>query len=139
MMLHSLYPFVWQTDSGLFRGSLTWEYTLSLVFTLLLALGFVVLLYLQWRDLRQRVSRRVRWGLCLMRGVVYLCLLGMLLNPTLLIQKVLRLLPPLAVVVDTSGSMALPEATGTSRLQQALTYLRSDQTPPLQALSERYQ
>ena len=139
MMLHSLYPFVWQTDSGLFRGSLTWEYTLSLLLTLLLALGFVVLLYLQWRDLRRRVSRRMRWGLCLVRGVVYLCLLGMLLNPTLLIQKVLRLLPPLAVVVDTSGSMALPEASGTSRLQQALTYLRSDQTPPLHALSERYQ
>src|SRR5262245_2785032 len=131
MMLHSWQSFVWQTDAGLFRGSLTWEYTLSLFFTALLALGFVVLLYLQWRDLRQRVSRRVRWGLCLLRGLVYLCLLGMLLNPTLLIQKVLRLLPPLAVVLDTSGSMALPGANGTSRLQQALAYLQSEQTPPL--------
>jgi hypothetical protein len=63
----------------------------------------------------------------------------MLLNPTLLIQKVLRLLPPLAVAVDTSGSMALPEADGNSRLQQTLDYLRGDASSPLRALSEHYQ
>jgi uncharacterized membrane protein len=139
MIPQSLHPFVWQTTSGLFRGSLTWEHTLPLLVVCLLALGFVVLLYLQWRNLRRRVTPLACWGLGFLRAVAYLLLLGMLLNPALLIQKVLRLLPPLAVVIDTSGSMALPEANGESRLQQALTYLRSDQVAPLQSLSEHYQ
>jgi hypothetical protein len=139
MIPQSLHPFVWQTSSGLFRGGLTWEHTVPVLVVCLLALGFVVLLYLQWRDLRQRVSPLARWGLGMLRGVAYLLLLGMLLNPTLLIQKVLRLLPPLAVVIDTSGSMALPDTNGVSRLQQALAYLRGDQAAPLQALSEHYQ
>jgi hypothetical protein len=130
---------IWQTTSGLFRGSLTWEYTLPLLVVGLLALGFVVLLGWQWYDLRRRVTLATRWGLCLLRGAVYLLLLGMLVNPTLLIQKVLRLLPPLAVVIDTSGSMALPDGSGISRLQQALGYLRSEHSTLLQPLSEHYQ
>src|SRR5215510_2271799 len=136
MIPQSLHPFVWQTPSGLFRGGLTWEHTVPLLVVFLLGLGFVVLLYLQWRALRQRVSPLACWGLGILRGAAYLLLLVMLLNPTLLIQKVLRLLPPLAVVIDTSGSMALPDTNGVSRLQQALDYLRRDQAAPLQALSE---
>ena len=139
MISLSLPPLLWQTSSGLFRTSLTWEQTFPLVLVILLALGFLILLFLQWRDLRQRVTSKVRVGLCILRGVVYLLLLGMVLNPTLLLQKVLRLLPPLAVVIDTSGSMALPEADGRSRLQQALNYLRGDAATPLQALREDYQ
>jgi uncharacterized membrane protein len=135
----SIYPLVWQTTSGLFRGSLAWEYTLPRLVMFVLTLGFALLLYLQWRDLRRRVSIGTRWGLCLLRGLAYVLVLGMLLNPSLLLQKVLRLLPPLAVVVDTSGSMAIPDAGGTSRLQQALNYLRGDAAAPLQALKEHYQ
>jgi len=81
--------------------------TLSVALTLIVAIGFVLLLILQWRDLRQRVSVPVRWSLCLLRAVAYLLVLGMLLNPSLLIQKVLQILPPLVVMLDTSGSMAL--------------------------------
>ena len=51
--------------------------------------------------------------------------LGMLLNPALLIQKVLQILPPLVVMVDTSGSMALAEPGRPSRLQQVKDYLRT--------------
>lgn len=133
--LHSI---LWRTASGLFRGNLTWEQMFPPAVMILLALGFTALLYLQWRDLRSRVSTGARWGLCALRGCIYLLLLGMLLNPTLLLQKVLRLLPTLAVVVDTSGSMALPEADGTSRLQQALGYLRDDASS-LRTLTENYQ
>ena len=103
------YPLVWKTASGTFRGSLTWDMTLSVTLTLIVAIGFVLLLVLQWRDLRQRVSVPVRWSLCLLRAVAYLLVLGMLVNPSLLIQKVLQILPPLVVMLDTSGSMALSE------------------------------
>lgn len=131
--------FVWQTTSGLFRGSLAWERTFALALIIALALAFAVLLYLQWRDLRRRVRTVACWGLCLLRGLAYLLILGMILNPTLLIQKVLRLLPPLAVLVDTSGSMALPEETGSSRLQQALAYLGGEPAAALPTLTEHYQ
>ncbi len=67
------YPLVWQTASGTFRGSLTWDMTLSTALTLIIAIGFVLLLVLQWRDLRPRVSLRqyagvsasyARWPTC---------------------------------------------------------------------------
>jgi uncharacterized membrane protein len=133
-----LHAILWHTTSGLFRGNLTWEQTLPSVVLLLLALGFAALLYLQWRTLRSRVPAGARWGLCLVRGGVYVLVLGMLLNPTLLIQKVLRILPTLAVAVDTSGSMALSEPDGTTRLQQAIGYLRDDRSS-LQTLTGNYQ
>ena len=133
------YPFVWHTASGTFRSSLTWEMTLSFTLTLVIVLGFVLLLLLQWRDLRQRVARPVRWGLCLLRAVAYGLVLGMLLNPALLIQKVLQILPPLVVMVDTSGSMALADPGKPSRLQQVRDYLRSGAYPALAALEQHYQ
>src|SRR5499425_3443285 len=133
------YPFVWKTASGTFRGSLTWDMTLSFTLTLIVAIGFVLLLVLQWRDLRQRVSVPARWGLCLLRAVAYLLVLGMLLNPTLLIQKVLQILPPLVVMVDTSGSMALSDPGKPSRLQQVQDYLRGGAHPALAALEQHYQ
>src|SRR2546426_508515 len=139
MIYLPLYPFVWHTASGTFRSSLTWEMTLSFTLTLVIALGFVLLLLLQWRDLRQRVARPVRWGLCLLRAVAYLLVLGMLLNPALLIQKVLQILPPLVVMVDTSGSMALSEPGKPSRLQQIRDYLRGGAHPTLPALEQHYQ
>jgi uncharacterized membrane protein len=132
-------PMLWQTASGLFRGSISWEYTLPLVGIALLAAGFAVLLFLQWRDLGRRVTPAMRWGLSLLRGVVYLLILGMLLNPTLIIQKVLRILPSLAVVVDASGSMSLPEADGKSRLQHVIDYLQDDTSAALQTLTQHYQ
>jgi uncharacterized membrane protein len=132
-------PILWQTASGLFRGSISWEYTLPLAGIALLAAGFAVLLFLQWRDLGRRVTPGVRWILSLLRGMAYLLILGMLLNPTLVIQKVLRLLPSLAVVVDTSGSMRLPEADGKSRLQHVIDYLHPDASAALQMLMQHYQ
>jgi uncharacterized membrane protein len=135
----SFHPLLWQTASGLFRSSLSWERSVPLAVLLALTVGFVILLYLQWRDLRRRVKPAACWGLCLLRGAVYGLILGMLLNPALLIQKVLRLLPPLAVMVDTSGSMTLPEADGQSRLQQALDYLRGGDPSLLHTLQQHYQ
>jgi uncharacterized membrane protein len=133
------YPLLWQTASGTFRGSVTWDMTLSAALTLIIAIGFVLLLILQWRDLRQRVSLPVRWGLCLLRAVAYLLVLGMLVNPSLLLQKVLQILPPLVVMLDTSGSMALSEPGKPSRLQQVKNYLHSGEPSTLAALAQHFQ
>ncbi|PON12731.1 hypothetical protein C2W62_38065, partial [Candidatus Entotheonella serta] len=146
-----MFPMLWQTNSGLFRSTLLWEYNLPLAVIALLAAGFIALLILQWRDLSRRVRTGTRWGLCVLRGLAYLLLLLILINPTLMIQKVLRLLPSLAVVLDTSFSMALPDEQGnsseqtqgnrqkTSRLDQALTYLRAGKAAPLETFAKNYQ
>src|SRR5580765_415277 len=102
------YPLVWKTASGTFRGSLTWDMTLSVTLTLMVAIGFVLLL-------------------------------GMLVNPSLLIQKVLQILPPLIVMMDTSGSMALSEPGKPTRLQQVKNYLHSGEHAALAALAQHYQ
>ncbi len=134
-----MFPMLWQTNSGLFRSTLLWEFTLPLAVIGLLAVGFIILIILQWRDLSRRVGTGTRWGLSLLRGAAYVLLLLMLLNPTLMIQKVLRLLPSLAVVLDTSSSMALPDEQGTSRLDNALNYLRSGTPSPLETFANNYQ
>ncbi|MBM3222612.1 MAG: hypothetical protein FJZ47_02240 [Candidatus Tectomicrobia bacterium] len=139
MIALPFYPLLWHTASGTFRSSLTWEMTLSFTLTCAVAVLCVLLLYLQWRDLRPRVSLRVCWGLCLLRVVVYGLVLGMLLNPSLLIQKVLQILPPLLVMLDTSGSMGLAEAGKPSRLQQARDYLRGGERSALATLAQQYQ
>src|SRR5215510_5764581 len=128
------YPLVWKTASGTFRGSLTWDMPLSVTLTLMVAIGFVLLLVLQWRDLRQRVSVPVRWGLCLLRATAYLLVLGMLVNPSLLIQKVMQILPPLVVMMDTSCSMALSEPGKPTRLKQFKDYLHSGEHAAVAAL-----
>lgn len=134
-----MFSFVWHTASGTFRGSLSWEMTFAWSLTILIAGVFVLLLGLQWRDLRQRVSRSACWGLGALRLMVYLLVLGMLCNPSLLMQKVLQILPPLAVMVDTSSSMELAEPGKPSRLQQVQTYLHSGDNPLLQTLAQHYQ
>lgn len=133
------HAFFWQTAAGLFRSSLSWEQTLPTVLVFVLGMAFIVLLGLQWHDLRNRVKMPTRCGLCLLRGMVYLFILGMMLNPALLHQKVLRLLPPLVVAVDTSSSMTLSDVDGKSRLQHALDYLHQDESSSLRTLSEHYQ
>lgn len=134
-----MFAFVWHTTDGTFRGSLQWDMTFSQGLTLVIAVVFGLLLLLQWRDLRSRVSRAARWGLCSLRALLYLALLGMLYNPSLLIQKVLQILPPLAILLDTSGSMGLAEPGKSSRLQQAQAYLHSGEPSVLQTLAQHYQ
>lgn len=138
-------PFMWQTSDGLFRSRLTWETTIPIVFIVIIAIIFAVLIGLQWHDLKSRVMIGVRWGLCLLRGLTYVLILLMLLNPTLVTQKVLRLLPSLAVAVDTSESMTLTDpgdataSTPSTRLKQAVDYLRTGSPSPLETLAEHYQ
>ena len=132
-------PLLWQTQSGTFRSSVTWEATFPVVVVVIVALAFAALLALQWLDLGPRTSRRARLGLTALRFGAYLLVLTMLLNPALLIQKVMMILPQLAVLVDTSGSMGLSAGGGPSRLQGVVDYLHDEQRSALDNLAERYE
>jgi hypothetical protein len=63
----------------------------------------------------------------------------MLVNPSLLIQKVLQILPPLVVMVDTSGSMALSEPGKPTRLQQVKELSAQRRACGPAALAKHYQ
>ena len=132
-------PLMWQTQAGTFRSSLTWEATFPVVVVVLIALAFGALLVRQWLDLRQRTSRRARLGLTALRFGAYALVLMMLLNPALLIQKVMMILPQLAVLVDTSGSMGLSAGGEPTRLQGVIDYLHDEQRSALDNLAERYE
>lgn len=132
--------FFWSTAAGTFRSSVAWELAISPILFGLCAVLCLLLIVLQWHDLRHRVSRRTRWGLCLLRGLAYAILCAMLLNPSLLIQKVLKILPPLAILIDTSGSMGLSDAgSKATRLDQVRDYLGHGEHAVLTTLAEHYQ
>ena len=131
-------PLLWQTQAGTFRSSVTWEATFPVVVVVIVALAFLGLLALQWLDLGPRTSRRARLGLTALRFGAYLLVLVMLLNPALLIQKVMMILPQLAVLVDTSGSMGLNAGGEPTRLQGVVKYLHDEQRSALDNLAERY-
>ena len=132
-------PLMWQTQAGTFRSSVTWETTFPVVVVGLIALAFGALLVRQWLDLRRRTPRRARLGLTALRFGAYTLVLMMLLNPALLIQKVMMILPQLAVLVDTSGSMGLSAGGEATRLQGVVDYLHDEQRPALDNLAERYE
>ena len=132
-------PLMWQTQAGTFRSSVTWEATFPVVVVVVVALAFVALLVRQWLDLAPRTSRRARRGLTALRFGAYALVLMMLLNPSLLIQKVMVVLPQLAVLVDTSGSMGLSAGGEATRLQGVVDYLHDEQRSALDNLAERYE
>lgn len=139
MMANAFSPFVWQTGTDTFRGSVVWDSPFSPWLLMTFATVFLLLLGLQWYDLRARVAMRPRLGLCALRAAAYTLVLGMFCNPSLLIQKILQILPPLAVVFDTSGSMALADQGMPSRLQQARDYVLGGEPSALQTLQEHFQ
>ncbi|MDE0207806.1 MAG: hypothetical protein OXP66_17460, partial [Candidatus Tectomicrobia bacterium] len=118
---------------------MTWEATFPVVVVGVVALAFLGLLVLQWLDLGPRTSKRARLGLTALRFGAYLLVLMMLLNPALLVQKVMMILPQLAVLVDTSGSMGLSAGGELSRLQGVVDYLHDEQRSALDNLAERYE
>ena len=139
MTLWPFSPLLWNTQAGTFRSSLTWEATFPVAVVVVIALAFLALLVRQWLDLGPRTSRRARLGLTALRFGAYAVVLGMLLNPALLIQKVMMILPQLAVLVDTSGSMGLSTDGEPTRLQGVVDYLHDEQRSALDKLAERYE
>ncbi|HXG53306.1 MAG TPA: glutamine amidotransferase [candidate division Zixibacteria bacterium] len=72
------------------------------------------LLVLQYRALRERLGPRRSALLTLLRGLVYGLLVFFLLGPAWVERRVVKLRRPLALLIDSSQSMALPaDAPGT--------------------------
>jgi len=82
---------------------------------LLLAVAGVLVLFLTYRGIFQRSERRLTWALMLLRGVGLLCLFLALAKPTWTRENEIVDPPRLAVVVDNSLSMSLPDPSGKSR------------------------
>ncbi|MBI4495311.1 MAG: hypothetical protein HY697_00070 [Deltaproteobacteria bacterium] len=105
---------------------------------LLSALGLLASL-MQYRLLRRRLKPRPALGLSLLRLAALSLLVSLAWNPSLTARKQHRLLPSLAVLVDTSQSMGLPGRGGKgSRLDEARAFLLEGPTPLLPSLSQRF-
>ncbi|MSP71561.1 MAG: hypothetical protein EXR76_05170 [Myxococcales bacterium] len=93
--------------------------TSTLVLVAALSLGIVGL---AWHNVRLQPRPR-RYALLTIRGLAVLLLFGLFLQPGLRKEHVTRVRNHVAVVVDTSRSMALPGEHGT-RMEDTLTFLR---------------
>ncbi|OGQ78867.1 MAG: hypothetical protein A3F90_09205 [Deltaproteobacteria bacterium RIFCSPLOWO2_12_FULL_60_19] len=76
------------------------------------ALGAAALLVYQFLGLRERLGSRRSGLLAVLRAAVYALLVFFLLSPGLVQKRVSKLKRPLAVVLDTSQSMAFPATFG---------------------------
>ncbi len=108
------------------------------VIILLSALVLVFTLF-QFRAARKRLGGRRSAGLFLLRLAAILLLIVLGLNPTWLVKKEVKVLPSLAVLVDTSPGMGLPGhgAEGT-RLDDARALLLGGSDPLLKQLAGRF-
>ncbi len=115
-----------------FFGGLPW-WVVALV-----GAGAVAAVALQFFGLKQRLGTRRAALLTLLRGLVYGALIFFLLSPGLIQKRVTKLRRPLSVLIDTSQSMALPDASGKSRLDVVKEKLTGGKEPLIQKLSRDY-
>jgi uncharacterized membrane protein len=99
-----------------------------------LCLGVVALLYVYWRRARGQVSPGMAIGLTGIRLLFFALLLVYLFQPTVLRQTLQQIPPEVAVLVDTSGSMAASEA-GRARSESVQPLLAGEDAPLQQALA----
>ncbi|MFQ5896362.1 MAG: hypothetical protein ACE5JJ_11215, partial [Nitrospinota bacterium] len=122
------------------EGPVTFVAALPLGVILLLA---GLLLFWSWRQLRalrEKVSGGKAFFLASLRLGVYLLLLLFLLNPTLRERRMRPFPRKLAVLVDTSESMAIRDMPGgESRLGAALRLLSGGEGSLSRRLGERYE
>src|SRR5262249_37948271 len=102
---------------------------------LLLVLGGAAFLWWTYHGIYQRTSRRLAWWLMALRGLGLLLLVLMLSRRTGTRAKDEVESGRVAVVVDTSRSMTLPDASGRARYaraKDAVVSLRKKLSPRLQ-------
>jgi uncharacterized membrane protein len=112
----------------------------------LIALGALAALALQFFSLKQRLSGTRSALLTLLRGVVFALLIFLLLSPALLERKTTKLRRPLALLLDTSQSMGFAANSDSiqgggkprSRLDLAKEKLLSGKEPLIQQLGRDY-
>lgn len=110
---------------------------------LLIALVAVGILATQFLSLKQRLSRPRSSFLVLLRGLVFAFLVFLLLSPGLIEKRVTKLRRPLALLIDTSQSMAFPASPdssqgGSSRMDLVKEKLLAGKEPLIQTLARDY-
>jgi len=106
---------------------------------LLFSLGFASVI-VQFRLLRRRLGHSRAQGLSFLRLGAISFLITFALNPSLVTKKEHKVLPSIAILLDTSQSMGQPGRPGkASRLEEAKALLTEGVNPLLKSLSERYE
>ncbi len=106
---------------------------------LLFSLGFASAVA-QYRFMRGRLGHSRALGLSLLRLGAISFLIAFALNPSLVTKKEHKVLPTIAVLLDTSQSMGQSERQGkASRLEEAKALLTEGTNPLLKSLSERFE
>ena len=107
--------------------------------TLLLALGSAAAIF-QYRRIRKRLGPKKALGLSLLRLVTISLFISFGLNPSQAERKEHKVSPAVAILLDTSQSMALSGHPGRgSRLDEAKSLLIDGPRPLLKSLSERFE
>jgi uncharacterized membrane protein len=115
-----------------FVGGLAWWVVAAI------AVGALAAIVYQIRGLKQRLGARRAALLTAVRGAVYALLIFFLLSPGLVEKRVTKLRRPLNLLIDTSGSMALPGPSGKSRIDLVKEKLLGGQEPLIQKLARDY-
>jgi len=110
-------------------------------------LGLIMLLFglalaavwLQYRMSRVKLGKKRAIVLCLLRLLAAAILVAFALNPSLITTQVHKLSPAIAIVLDTSESMAQPNGDGhATRLDKVRALLTEGQMPLLRALGDKF-
>jgi len=106
---------------------------------LLFLLGFASAIA-QYRFMREKLGHSRALGLSLLRLGAISFLVAFALNPSLVAKKEQKVLPAIAVLLDTSQSMGQSGGSGkTSRLDEAKALLTEGANPLLKSLIERFE
>ncbi|MEE8448552.1 MAG: glutamine amidotransferase [Thermodesulfobacteriota bacterium] len=124
----------WLEFAGTLSLRLVWPAWL-LALVVMLSAGLLVW---QYHRLKRHLPTRRAVLLSCLRGVVLAILIFFAFDPSLLVSKTENLKPKLAILVDTSQSMALEEANNKSRLEGAKDILTQGEVPLLDRLTEKY-
>ncbi len=99
----------------------------------------VVAVWVQYRMSRVKLGKKRALVLCLLRLLAVTALVAFALNPSLIATQVHKLMPAVAIVVDTSDSMAQSGLDDrATRLDKVKSLLTEGQTPLLQSLGEKF-
>lgn len=120
------------------RGDIVWSGSWS---PLLLGIAFAVgvaLVVWSYRRGRGRASARTAWTLALLRTVGLAILLICLLRPTLVLSTAVPQQNVVAVLLDDSRSMGIPDQDGRARGEVAREEFADPESPLLQEIEDRF-
>jgi len=120
------------------RGEIVWSGAWSPLLLALLFVGGAGLVAWSYRDQATRTSPATRWGLATVRGLGLALLLLCLLRPTLVLSTAVPQQNIVAVIIDDSRSMGIPDVNGRTRGEVVSELFASPQSTLLRELEERF-